>query len=62
MSNWVNILRTRPLNGQTVWIRRYPFNDTPVQAVYDIYQLAFVWTDAYATYVLPWYEVHSWRS
>jgi len=61
MTKWVPALVHQPADGTTVWIRRVPIFDTPVQAEWgEVTQVFNVTTDA-GFEAIPLYAVHSWR-
>lgn len=61
MTLWHPALVSQPSDGTTVWIRRIPIFDTPVQAVWDETNQQFNLTTDAGVCHIPLYEIHSWR-
>jgi hypothetical protein len=64
---WRSPLVLAPTDGDAVWIRRFPWFDTPVRATYNVAGTA--WLDVRATVgpdlplhvEVPWHTLHSWK-
>jgi hypothetical protein len=60
---WKNVFVSVPTDGETVWIVRLPYFDTPVQAVFARDAREFTWTaDDTLTTIISLNAVFKWRS
>lgn len=62
MTLYKNVFAEVPADGTTVWIVRFPYFDTPVQADWDEASALFTWTDSAAnTHTIGVNDVWKWR-
>jgi len=61
-ATWTNVFVEQPTDGQTVWVTRIPWFDTPFQATYNKTPLTFSYFDDLTNQVdIPIWEIFKWR-